>query len=1228
MARSLADCLKIAKGKVVNPVTGKLESPVSDEFLDMNEVGLMNERSLEHQAKGMTAIEADRTVLRERRREINKDITELFKQINEKPLTKKEITKVAEDQRNQEINKLQEEYDKAVAIMFPEKSKPDQEKPASKPKTTKTTFAKNKRVKADRMEELKEKVDKGTTQIIKNRHAKKGIDIWVAKLGDRVERDAFVEYKGIAKRYNGYYSSYKGRGAIPGFVFETEKDAQRFKAAIEGVPDSDIDHMIDKASEGLGDLPSEQGQGIAGGGKIVRQNQTDLQNDIEIDDAEVESRFNAANQKSVKEGFLSNVWEDMQIAFRNFKRHFHHLDPSKFGRETNLLRVFESASKYAKNRALQHLTNILKPLTLEQHDIVVRRIIFEDILAGINSGLDKTGIDGTYSFGIKGKEQAERLVTQFTNLMNQEPAAQKAYDTRQVIIKGLYNELVSRGIIKGNENHDTYYHRRVLAHLDDAVNQARISGKKLTQAQRSWMKSRSGIKGMDFSTNFIESEFKVVAEAIYEIKKKDTLEEFLEPYVEILPTLRKEGKEAFERELKKAEQLYGAEDPLYIAFKEDKKKFIEVYVEDNKPDGHELFQPEPGNRLFRMTLYTQKQLEDAIEEAAAKEDMGMGEAIEVFENLIEESRTMLAVGGKKPEYIVPVELADTMRELGEQKRGDKGLAKMSREITTTWKVYVLLNPWRVLKYNLNNFIGDLDGALGADPGILRYARRAARELANYRKTGQINDTLIGKALEQDVIDSGFEYTEIADLNNVDLVKQLSNDETAKLYKLFDKKSVLNMFKPGNFVKAYFDFARKWTVVRENWFRYAAFLRNIDLADKGKVIYGSNNPKVVDAIKDKYQKAGFIARNTLGDYGNISESGQQLRKFWLPFYSWMEVNTSRYYWLMKNATSPQVQARVAGVLLKKGITKVGWKMIQAWAYMAILSAAATAWNKLMFPDEEEELRLANTRGMQFILMRTDDGKVITLPIVGALFDALDWFGIPDMENEMEMIINGTAPKRGLKEIGKKILISPVNKLAQGLNPFVKSTAELVNKKSFYPDVFNPKPIYDRKEYGARFMSMQDEYKAITGTPMRKPYWSPNWLLKKLVMELDPKELAYYATRNLVGKYKGNSGFTTKNPERSNALYNYGRASRFGNDKEADKWLTKYYNLGGTQEGLKTSERQKHPLAWLSIYEKGEVIRYLNGEKKKEDLKYEFTKDLTPSDIKRIRIAIEYYQSLYK
>jgi N12 class adenine-specific DNA methylase len=61
-----------------------------------------------------------------------------------------------------------------------------------------------------------------------SKHTKTGEKLWVVSLDKRVERDEYNVLNAKAKGLDGYYSSYRGNGAIPGFTFRDEAKAREF----------------------------------------------------------------------------------------------------------------------------------------------------------------------------------------------------------------------------------------------------------------------------------------------------------------------------------------------------------------------------------------------------------------------------------------------------------------------------------------------------------------------------------------------------------------------------------------------------------------------------------------------------------------------------------------------------------------------------------------------------------------------------------------------------------------------------------------------------------------------------------------------------------------------------------------------------------------------------------------------------------------------------------------
>ncbi|MDP1771967.1 MAG: hypothetical protein Q8L15_06760, partial [Methylobacter sp.] len=71
-------------------------------------------------------------------------------------------------------------------------------------------------------------------QVIETKHTKTGADLFVVKAADRVDRDVYNHWNTTAKRLGGYYSSFKGAGAVPGFQFKTRDNADAFLKFLGG----------------------------------------------------------------------------------------------------------------------------------------------------------------------------------------------------------------------------------------------------------------------------------------------------------------------------------------------------------------------------------------------------------------------------------------------------------------------------------------------------------------------------------------------------------------------------------------------------------------------------------------------------------------------------------------------------------------------------------------------------------------------------------------------------------------------------------------------------------------------------------------------------------------------------------------------------------------------------------------------------------------------------------
>ncbi|HYN54418.1 MAG TPA: LPD38 domain-containing protein [Methylotenera sp.] len=88
---------------------------------------------------------------------------------------------------------------------------------------------------ADRAE--RKEVDRGDIRtagqtvngaIIETKHTKKLTDLFVVQLAERVSKEDYTTLNSGAKNLGGYYSSFRGAGAVPGFQFTSRENAEAF----------------------------------------------------------------------------------------------------------------------------------------------------------------------------------------------------------------------------------------------------------------------------------------------------------------------------------------------------------------------------------------------------------------------------------------------------------------------------------------------------------------------------------------------------------------------------------------------------------------------------------------------------------------------------------------------------------------------------------------------------------------------------------------------------------------------------------------------------------------------------------------------------------------------------------------------------------------------------------------------------------------------------------------
>jgi N12 class adenine-specific DNA methylase len=616
------------------------------------------------------------------------------------------------------------------------------------------------------------------------------------------------------------------------------------------------------------------------------------------------------------------------------------------------------------------------------------------------------------------------------------------------------------------------------------------------------------------------------------------------------------------------------------------------------PEGYTAWYPREGNIFY--TGYT-------IPEEIAKQLLErVGDEIGIS---AEQIRRASIMGGKRAPIIIPTEVAETLEGLTPQKRN--ALDVGSAAVLSKWKEYQLISPPRVIKYNLRNLSGDAEATFTGNPKAFGKLKQSIQELRAYYRGGEMSPGLRAW-FERGGFQSTLQVQEMGDLNNIEVL-----DKLLKTHQTRTGHPAQRIVNPANLWRAWFNKARLASDFREALLRYANFLaysEQLQGSDK-PANYGASIPAEVDALEDRYDKAYKLSNDLLGAYDEISAAGQHIRRHWIPFWSFQELNFRRYKQMLKNAARDKKLANAVGRRMLGAAAarspylayRVGSFGIMALGFWAFLEA----WNRFWFPDEEKALREEVRKRPHIILGRHSDGSVRYFSRLGNLPDILEWFDPEDSAAQIKDWANGRAT--ALQAAKNIATFGPIEKLWLSVNPGVKLPAELALGRSAYPSLERPRTIYDRAEYLADHFGLGDAYRKSMGRPQpQRSYFRAG--LNLATYEADPKQSAYYDTLDTKADYmrqreKGgsSSGSATL---KSEALRNMKLALRYGDKEAFAKYIAEYAAEGGTRKGLQQSIKNLHPLAGLSKAERADFMNSLGAE-----------------DKRRLTLAIEYYEEVF-
>jgi hypothetical protein len=1027
-----------------------------------------------------------------------------------------------------------------------------------------------------------------------------------------------------------------------------------FNITRASMPPHFVNHIIGKAKESARQKASMGQEPKKNSGKVKHNDKRSKATKEAMDAAESRKKTMLGKAKEK----VAEIKEDVVGLTRQYK----FLNPKKYPLIVNTLRKFEAVPQYSYETAQDTLRVIIGDMTPEQLKLFRLVLITRDLQRSVQEGLyDNKALPFKYSSTAELKEVYDQLEADL--LLEDNAAVREALDRRAIVIDELVSDMKKRKLLPQNVADGTeYYHRVVLKHIEDKQLGQNAKGAEVRQRKAGFQQKRKGTSD-DYSTNYFESEEEVLVESLAMIHTHDTLAE-LKEVVDVKPKLKRQANSANEVALLESgvsiEEFYKPQNrAMSIALSNLKKG-----IKKNTIKYHHRFNdvaasigntrtPHPDFFGFLKHLMDQGgdgakyagMIFKALKEKESKTKAELGDEYKTWRDLAKESKELtvwqpdrgnlfyrgttasdntllqwyakatdgettvvtkdqfgnaLILGGRKEEWVIPNEVASQFNEMKPEKL-NKFFGEYAKWMSK-WKYWKLNNPLSNIRYNINNLTGDLDVVFAYNRKILTYLPQTMRDLWNYHYKGEPMTPDMEMMRRQGVIGSGQILQDVGEFNIEQVYGSLFENDLST-----DGKKKYN---PIALWKALNRHIVKFGQFRENVLRASAYRFFIDELKAGKRPLGASNAVEIDEQPTDADKAGKLSRELLGDYGGLSSGGQILRRYAIPFWSWMEINAPRYVRMMRNAATDAEGGSFAGTVARKGagtLARGGLKLGTFALAANTLPLFINLWNSTMVElglvDEDDEDVIEARNQQHLLLYSNDEGRVVSIRFQGALTDFLDWVGLGSIHSDVKNVIEGDS---NVGDVADKWITkdwySGSQKIVSGLAPTIKIPLEMAAGGSFYPDWTKPRPIRDIPQY------LLDQIDFNVGTAILSAGYDaamdmPGRGMAQMAANLityttDTGEAAYQYIKSkeyeFLGEREPDRGKWSGN-DKSDALYFWNKARMYGDTASAQAWMKRYEAAGGTPEGVARSLKGRAPLQVVRKYQ-DEFVESLSDTEK--------------------------------
>lgn len=738
-------------------------------------------------------------------------------------------------------------------------------------------------------------------------------------------------------------------------------------------------------------------------------------------------------------------------------------------------RLMKDVTTNGSDEAVRHVAAVVSGMSTEDAKL------FRDFLLARNqlSALDQ---GQPLREGWESREQVEQSLQAMRPELDARPAVRDALETRKRLNTAVVERLVQADLLPEGaiENVEDYFHQQVIAYAElDRLGSTTTRGDPAgRRAKASFQKKRFSKEGVetlpeefDYNTSFVEAESRWLTDAYTKLGIVGLFENFVKRVYDKRPQLVEKANAAREA---------GEQDAKWSDF---------------IPEGFTTWYPQPGNIVFSAVTIPERIGErlwrDEIESAEIDKD---------------DLKRVLAIGAPRTPLVIPNEMA---AQLDEMTTANNVLGRADRFLMRLWKQYLLLAPQRVAAYNLRNVTGDYDAVIAGAVPIRGTSGQAIRELLPYYQGEIAMPEPLRAARDLSVINSSMAARELPALENVKVLRRF-----------LSKRRPLHEL-PVAAVQKYFEVAHRYTEFRENMLRYSVFLsyRNMlakERTNPGALKHFGNSTKgdVLALMREQGTDvaAAKMARDLLGDYGNLSIFGNWMRAHVFPFWSWQEINLHRVPRLTANALSAG-DFRAATAIPVSALRLIMLSRL-AWMYGAFWS-----WNNLFNRQKESELTFYDQSNPHMVVCRFDDGSIRTFRNVGMLGDAMEWFGLNSMLSLLPQLENNSLTWGELIDEMRK---DPVNKVYSGIRPDVKILLEAGTGLSFFPDIGSPRP-QPPGELAAANLGLRDAYRAARGAIEKNGLRArPHSIARVMVGVADPQRNALNEMYSLRDRYLARIG----------------------------------------------------------------------------------------------------------